>query len=324
MILYVPSSCMHVPRVQRIIRFFPHAYVQEVNHYKNIADLSFFWKHESALILGEVRNALLPYDSFGYEKRKSYSLKHFVNCVYSCKYCYLYGMFRNAIPVVFVNYEDMKQQIERMYESLEGDEYLYLYSANYGDHLVFERAIGFCEEFIPWVEQYPRMYMEIRTKSTAIHAIKELWIIPKNTEVAFSLSPDFVQKTYERGTPSLMDRIDALKELAVHGWRVWVRIVPVVFLKDGIKVYSDFFDFLEFQWVFERVYSVSVGRLCYTHKMYRKMFEKNPYFEQLYTLHPYGKYMKIHDVYFQEIVYMLKKKVGNVATFFLEEYETAV
>ena len=87
--------------------------------------------------------------------------------------------------------------------------------------------------------------MEIRTKSANISALKKLDFIPKNTEIAFSLNPQILIDRYEQKTSSLEKRISAIKELKKHGWRVGIRLLPLLPVKNYQKIYGDFFQYLQ-------------------------------------------------------------------------------
>ena len=56
----------------------------------------------------------------------------------------------------------------------------------------------FHQSFIPFFEQFDNVLMETRTKSGNIQSLLNMGLVPKNTEIAFSLNPQTIIDQYER------------------------------------------------------------------------------------------------------------------------------
>lgn len=92
-----------------------------------------------------------------------------------------------------------------------------------------------------WLAQFdPRLqqtrYLLLLTKSTNI-AILRSAIPTDQVIVSFSVNSNAAATKYEIGSPDPVRRLQAVAELKQLGWRVRIRIDPIV-LDDGIESYK--------------------------------------------------------------------------------------
>ena len=60
-----------------------------------------------------------------------------------------------------------------------------------------EGLTHFHASWIPFFEQFDNVLMESRSKSGTIQSLLDMEIVPKNTEIAFSLNPQEIIDEYE-------------------------------------------------------------------------------------------------------------------------------
>ena len=142
----------------------------------------------------------------------------------------------------------------------------------------------FVEEFVPFFEKYENIKMEIRTKSANIKPLLGLWFIPKNIEIAFSLNPQILIDKYEKGTSSLNDRLNAIKKLQNLWFKVWIRFLPLLPVKNYEKIYKDFIKYIKTQIDICDINSTFASGLLYTKKDYNKILLKHPDLDILHML----------------------------------------
>lgn len=277
-LLYVEKQVLDLPLTQSILSKFPNAQIVPVTHYKNIFDKNFGrFDTEKCLILARMTgNALLPVPvSYGYPAR-SYFLRVALNCLFDCSYCFLKGAFRNDFPVVFVNYHEIQEQIDTELKRLPGDEQVWIYPSNFSDIQAFDQLIQFNAHFFPFFQKYPNLMVESRTKSSSISSLLEFTPPPSNVEIAYSLNPQQIIDRYERATPPLAKRVDAVNRLLEHGYRVWLRFLPLIPVDDTFQIYSSFINYLKASIDFERISSFFTWGLLLTQHDYTHMIKKNP------------------------------------------------
>lgn len=257
-----------------------------IKNYKNIFDKNFpSWNKEKAIIFSKLKSSCLIQapESYWHEKF-SYFLKNSLNCVFDCRYCFLKWAFKTDFPVFFLNYADMKKEIENAIHHFDKPHKLWFYSSDYSDNLAMNWFSNFVEEFVPFFENFPNAMLEIRTKSTNIKPLLDLWFIPKNTEIAFSLNPQELIEKYEKKTTSLEERIKAINTLIDKWFKVWLRFLPLLPVKNYKKIYIEFVDYIRKKIDIYKIYSTFVSWLLYTKEDYNTMLKKDPYFDLLYYL----------------------------------------
>jgi len=282
MIAYVEESLKNNKIIQKL-EFNEKIYIK---NYKNIFDKNFpNWEKEKAIIFAKLNSSCLTKAPLKYwHEEFAYFLKNSLNCVFDCRYCYLKWAFKNDIPVFFLNYEDMKKEIKQALENFNNTYSLWFYSSDYSDNLAMNWFSHFVEEFVPFFENLEKAMMEIRTKSTNIKPLLDLWFVPKNTEIAFSLNPQKLIEKYEKKTTSLDERLQAIQTLLDKWYKVGLRFLPLLPVKNYKQIYSEFVDYVSKKIDLCKIYSTFASGLLYTKSDYNTMLKKDPYFDLLYYL----------------------------------------
>jgi spore photoproduct lyase len=196
--------------------------------------------------------------------------------------------------VFFVNYEDIMEQVREIVQKyspscsagtpLSKGEQIWFYSSDYSDIQWMDSISSFNETFIPFFESLDGVNMEIRTKSANIKSLLQLGFVPKNTEIAFSLNPQELITRYESWTASLEKRYEAIHTLLEAWFRVGIRLLPLLPVKDFREIYSQFFENLRKNIPLEKISSSFASWLLYTREDYKVMLKKYPGLDILHYL----------------------------------------
>jgi spore photoproduct lyase len=105
------------------------------------------------------------------------------------------------------------------------------------DSLALEHLTGAAELFIPFFGGLPNGYLFLLTKSASVEPILRL---PHNghTIVGWSLNAAEVSQEFEIGAPCLEDRLQAARRAQEAGYRVRVRLDPIVPLPGWETMYA--------------------------------------------------------------------------------------
>jgi spore photoproduct lyase len=290
MILYIETQAFSYPTTQHIIAQFPQAEIVQIRHYKNIFDKNTDTKSlEKAIIIAKLTgNAIYPTpDAYGLGTQ-NFFFKTSLNCIFDCEYCFLKGAFASSFPVIFVNYDDIKQHIIAKNKNTllppwqgragEGlwQTRIHRFSSDYSDILALNHWTGFVETFVPFFETQSQNLMEIRTKSANIAPLLRLGFVPQHTEIAFSLNPQELIDRYEHGTASLAKRIEAINTL-VQLWRkVGIRCMPLLPVANYMSVYEQFIQELTTSVNICQIHSFFVGGLLFQEEDRVAMRKKMP------------------------------------------------
>jgi len=289
MIIYIEKKALLYPQTKKLVSKFTSANIIEIDHYKNIFDKNTAGLNEQkALIIAKLEsNAITQAPSWYGHTENAYFFKTSLNCIYDCSYCFLKWAFKTEHMVCFVNYDDIQDQIRKHISQLQSAKLhsdIWMYSSDYSDIQWMDGFSNFNNEFIPFFEQFSWVKMEIRTKSWNIQSLLDLGLIPKNTEVAFSLNPQDLIDRYETWTASLDMRIKAINTLIWAWWKVGIRLLPLLPVKNYKSIYSEFFTYLSHHIDMDTVYSSFASWLLFTKQDYNTILKKYPHLDILHYL----------------------------------------
>jgi len=289
MILYLEKRAKQYKQAQIIRSQFKNATVIEIDNYKNVFDKNTAWLQEKkSIIIAKLESSVItPAPEWYGHTSEAYFFKTSLNCVYDCSYCFLKWAFKTEHMVFFINYDDIKAQISSHVNALHSEwmsKDIWMYSSDYSDIQWMESISWFNKEFIPYFETLSGVKMEIRTKSGNIQSLLQLWVVPKNTEIAFSLNPQELIDSYESKTASLQMRIKAINTLLNAWWNVGLRLLPLLPVKNYKQIYSDFFTLLQSEIDISRISSSFSSGLLFTKKDYNTMLKKYPNLDVLHLL----------------------------------------
>lgn len=242
--IYIEKNLMASGAVAGLLQHFPDSAVIEINHYKDIfcrAKQSFMeQKRTPSLILAEKKGELLYK---GAKVCQSFGNEHFyytsciMNCIYSCEYCYLSGMYPSGNIVMFLNLEDYFSEIRALLKEHE----VYLCVSYDTDLLALNAITGFVNRWIEFADENEGLTIEIRTKCANISTVKaslEGCSHPERIIFAYTVSPQEIIDKYEKGTASLMGRLSAVAELMKLGIRCRIAFDPMIYVPEWKEYYG--------------------------------------------------------------------------------------
>lgn len=319
MLIYVEKKAENYETTKRILSKFSDTQILEIDHYKNIFDKKIGnQKLTPAIIIAkdEHPNLLSVPNNYWYPG-KSYFFRTSLNCVFDCEYCYLKGNFKTQYPVIFVNYEDIRNEITKKITEIRNDGYQWqitLYASNYSDIQWLDFYSWFNENFIPFIEKFDNVLMETRTKSANIDSIISInnWKPFKNTEISFSLNPEVIISTFEKWTAPLQARIKAINTLANKWYKVGLRFLPLLPINNYEKIYKEFLNNLKSEIDLEKIHSIFIASLIYNQWDFKTMQKKNPN-SQLWNYVKLNEnwLIKLPDEIFQKFSNLFKKELSE-------------
>lgn len=280
--VYIEKEVVDHPRTVEILTKFQNPRIIYIDRYpevfnrnkQNFRKQKEFGQH---FILARKRqNFVLPNPKYCPSQTvENYYFSHLYNCPFDCEYCFLQGMYRSAYFVIFVNYEDFQIELQKTITSLDSEQSLTFFSGYDCDSLALETITGFARKFIPWFQKFPQAILELRTKSANIQVFKEL-TPSSNINVAWTLSPKFVQENWEARTASLAQRFDAIKCLVRQGWVVGLRLDPLIWFPNWRQVYTDFFTQIKAELPVSQIANVYLGLFRLPGDVFKKITKIRP------------------------------------------------
>ena len=242
--IYVERQVAEHEETRRILERFPNASKVYINHYKDMFNRkhqNFYAQKQAPSLILARKDGRLVYpgapvcQSFG--NHYFYYTSCMMNCLYDCEYCYLQGMYPSGNVVLFVNLEDIFDEVD----ALLSQHPVYLCVSYDTDLLAFESIAGFVQRWYDFARTRPLLTIEIRTKSGAFGQLEGLPPLP-NVIFAWTLSPAGVIAASEHHTASLAVRIHQLRKAARLGFNVRVCFDPLIYVNSFSEVYGELID----------------------------------------------------------------------------------
>lgn len=281
--VYVEKDVIDHPITKKILNVLKKSVLIEIDRYGDFFNRPrqnyMMQKKSPNIILAKKRYDIVYKGSymcedFGHDD--FYHTSNVLNCIYSCDYCYLQGMYPSANIVVFVNIEDFFDEVDKLTQ----DKKIYLSISYETDLMAFEPFTGLLSMWIEYAKKNRNLVMEIRTKSANANVFEAIEI-PDNVIFSWSLLPQPVILMYERITPSLGMRLNAIKKAVERGLKVRISIEPIMYIEGFEKIYKDFIDMLFNEVPLYGIYDVNIGtfRLVKEQaKKIKKLREDSPVF----------------------------------------------
>jgi spore photoproduct lyase len=285
--IYIEKGILNHPETVKILSRFPGAGIIVINHYKDVFSRSgqnfLMQKQSPSLILAKKQ------DNFLYKGApvcQDFGHNHFyhtplvMNCIYDCEYCYLQGMYSSANMVVFVNLEDYFMHVEKMLQNHP----VYLCISYDTDLLALEHKLGYVRYWNSFAESHPNLTIEVRTKSAGFKSIEKLTPL-ENFILAWTLSPETVQKNFEHKTPSLTQRISCIKKALDRGFKVRLCFDPLIYSKDWYLHFSETVEKTFSEIPAGKIHDVGMGVFRISRDYLKRMRKNRP--DSVITQYPY-------------------------------------
>jgi spore photoproduct lyase len=212
--------------------------------------------------------------AYGHGDEKHFYYIHAYNCIYECQYCYLQGYFNTPDLVLFVNHEEIIQEMKKLIE-LPENKGAWFHAGEYSDSLNLSHITKELGLYFDFFRENPDFKLELRTKSVNLKELIKLNPAP-NIFVSFTLSSTQGGKAFDYKCPSVPARIKAIKKLVDHGYNIGIHLDPIIFHEDFLEEYSLLLQDLAQVLPNKSVGYMSIGVVRFTKDVYREVENNYP------------------------------------------------
>lgn len=171
-------------------------------------------------------------------------LKWATGCPYDCAWCYLKGTLRFAPKKAgpyFKDLDKVKQHVNAFLTKVDWCQEL-LNTGELADSLMAENnSHSFSEFILSLFSTQGRHKVLLVTKSKHVYNLLR-HNYQEQAIVSFSLNAEPVATEFEKGAPSVAERITAARELSLSGYQVRARIDPLVPIRGWEQSYKALLD----------------------------------------------------------------------------------
>jgi len=214
---------------------------------------------KETLVLGEHRTAVRFSDEGGNACPNYWHFSPYGFCPYGCHYCYLAGtpgVWFSPTVKIFLNLEEILAQVDRTAMRLGRPTTFYL--GKLQDGLALEPLSGYTRAMVPFFARHPYAYMVILTKSADAENLLDLDHAGQ-TILSWTVNAPEVAHCFERNTPDVTARIDAMRRCARAGYPVRAVVMPIIPVADWRAAYGRFMAMLLASVPLSRI---TLGSIC--------------------------------------------------------------
>lgn len=235
--VYIENAAADLPRTKAILEKIPAAEIVRVDDHRRIELASEpgadrFAEAKKHLAIAVKKGGMVK--EFRRHTRlrqaREFYLMHAAGCPYDCSYCYLQSYFENPVPTIFVNIDELFEQVEAALRNGPGGEMqeeILFHAGETADALALEHLSGFAADAVPYFARLGHAVLELRTKSANVEPILPL-SHEGRTVVSWTLTPDEIAAKYERGAAPIADRLAAASRCAGAGYPIGLRFDPLI------------------------------------------------------------------------------------------------
>lgn len=257
----------------------------KIEKYKEIDNLDNYWgrvkkpylqkRDNLNLFIGKKKGLKVKEapNAYGYGSEKHYYFIHAYNCIYECEYCYLQGYFNTPDIVLYVNHDEILNDIKEIIDN--NDKPVWFHSGEYSDSLSLTHVTRELDQYFSFFKENPKGILEIRTKSANIKEVLKQEPL-ENVVISFSLSDEQACKDFDLKTPSLKARFNAIKKLVDRGFRIGIHLDPIIYSENLETKYKALINELKNILPDDQLNYISIGVVRFTKAVYRETEQNYP------------------------------------------------
>ena len=229
------------------------------------------------------------------------------NCDLDCTYCILQGYFNNPLMVVYVNLEDLFQELHQLF-TRHPDKFYRIGTGELTDSLTLEPVTHYGEQLVDFFKDYPNAIIELKTKSVFIDSLLNRQH-RRRAVISWSLNSDECQVAEEPLTPTIEQRLTAAARCQAAGYWLGFHFDPMIYYQGWEagyqKTVEKLFHFIESR----NIAWISLGALRYPPYLDRIIRQRHSTSKIVYGEFISGKDNKFR--YFKSIRIDMFRKMVN-------------
>lgn len=281
--IYVERKARDAPLARRILGSLPACSVHEIRDHRRLDAETVPVTGYNSRIKGAVLvlahhpgPCIRPFPGLPEDRDPTeFFIAHANGCPFDCQYCFLQGYFDHGAPVLFVNREEILQELSDHLERTAAGGPAVYHAGELCDALALEAWSGFAEAAVPLFRGHPAARLELRTKCAGVESLLPP-APPPNVTVSWTLSPWEAWRSYERGTPPPAVRLRSARACQEKGYAVGIRLDPALVYPGWERGYqrliAQIFEHLRP----EGIESVVIGGFRYTRTLGHRIRERFP------------------------------------------------
>jgi len=217
-----------------------------------------------------------------------YSLHLVEGCDLECSYCILQAYLTNPLLTVYVNIEEILENLESFLKS-HPQEFFRIGTGQLADSLSIDPLTAHTEWLVPFFARQKNAVLELKTKSVNSERLGKLDSNGRTT-VSWSMNTHRIQRKEEHKCASIEERIEAAQKVIDWGYRVGFHFDPLIDYEGALEEYQEVIEEVFSCVPEEKVAWVSFGSLRFMPELKSIMERRFPK-----SSLPYGEWVRGTD-----------------------------
>lgn len=158
-------------------------------------------------------------------------------CDLDCSYCYLQSFLNNRVMTLYTNLDKALEELKNLGKSMSKHQ-MRVGTGEVVDSLSLDPVTLFSHDLIEFFKDYPNWTLEFKTKTNYVQQFLKQEHA-KNVIVSWSINPQAIIDSEEKGTASLEERLSAAEECLKHGYKIAFHIDPMIWTPAWKEQYFD-------------------------------------------------------------------------------------
>jgi len=278
--VYIEDQIKDSEQTQKILEKIKYQEIQAIEKYDDIwgrVKKPYLQKRETLnLFIAKKKGGLVKPapDAYGLGGENHFFFVHAYNCIYECQYCYLQGYFNTPDLVLFINHDEISDEMESLI-SMSENKNAWFHAGEYSDSLAVSHITGELEVYFDLFKKYPKNKLELRTKSVNIKPLLKL-TPTDNIYVSFTLSSKEGAKAFDYKCPTPSHAKFHLKKLIDHGYHIGIHLDPIIYHEGFEQEYTELLNQLGEILSDNRLGYISIGVVRFTKEVHKEVLKNYP------------------------------------------------
>lgn len=245
-------------------------------------------------------------------------------CPMDCAYCILQSYRNSRTLTVYVNYEQIFNEIDALIESYP-QRIIRIGTGELADSLALEGITGLTDRLLPYFKARGNVFFEVKTKSCNINYLTKYNQQLENVVFSLSVNPDQVIEKYEFKTDCFAARLEAARKAQDLGFKLAFHFDPIIYHHNWRENYSQIITQLFNQIDSQKIVWISMGGLRFPTELRDIMYERFPKInlirdEQIIGLDQKIRYFKpLRLEMFKHVYSQIRQHSADVFVYFCME-----
>jgi spore photoproduct lyase len=172
----------------------------------------------------------------------AYQILNFsTGCPIQCTYCILNGYFETRSMRFFCDHDRMFSELTAALQERTG--FTRIGSGEFTDSLILDPLTDFTKSVVPFFLKQPNVLFEIKTKTNHVLNLLD-FEANRRILVSWSVNPANLGSAEEKGSATLMERVEAASQCMKQGYLIGFHFDPILRHEGWEKNYSDVVDLI--------------------------------------------------------------------------------